>query len=80
MIRVIQNKIIATEDEMRTCPVNPRWASRMLELLGPQLVAESKKLRAFLTCPEVAEAAGLKLKVVKTLEEFNEEVKKAKEE
>jgi hypothetical protein len=80
VIKIIGSRVIATEDEISACPQNVRWASKMLQLFGPQLALESRKLKPFLTCPEVAKEAGIELKKVKTLEEFKEEVKKAEAE
>jgi|GEM_PF-6293505 len=75
MIKIVGNRIIATEDEPRACPKNPKWATTMLKLFGPKLASESK-LKVFLTCPEVVEAAGYELKVLKTPEEAEELIRK----
>jgi len=50
------------------CPVNKKWAKKMLQVLPLQSILKSETLKGLLTCvgPEV----GYKVKLAKNLEEF----------
>jgi hypothetical protein len=77
MIKIVGEKdIIITEDETIACPANPKWAQKMIQILGLKIATESEKLRPFLGCKELMSEIGYQVTMVKSAKEVEEIAKK----
>jgi len=62
---IVDGVIILSADEAdRFCPLSPKWALSQVSAFGLEICSESKKLRPFLQCTKLLEAAGLEFKVL----------------
>jgi len=55
--------ILAAAEVDRSCPTNLKWAISQVSAFGAEICSESRKLRSFLLCTRLLEAAGLAFEV-----------------
>jgi len=61
---IVNGVVVLTADEAdKVCPRNPKWALSQLSAFGVEICSESKKLRPFLRCTRLLEAAGVEFRV-----------------
>jgi len=62
---IVDGMVILTADEAdKACPRNFKWAVSQLASYGVDVCSESKKLRPFLRCTRLLEAAGVEFQVL----------------
>jgi len=61
---IVNGVVILTADEAdKACPRNFKWAVSQVASYGIEVCSESRKLRPFLACTELLEAAGVEFRV-----------------
>jgi len=64
LVKIVDGVVILTAAEVdRACPTNLRWAVSQVSAFGVEICSESRKLRPFLLCTRLLEAAGLEFEV-----------------
>jgi len=64
-MNIVDGVIILSADEAdRSCPRNLKWAVSQVSAFGADICSQSRKLRPFLLCTQLLEAAGLEFKVL----------------
>jgi len=62
---IVDGVIILSADEAdKVCPRSLKWAVSQVSAFGAEICFESKKLRPFLFCTQLLEAAGVDFKVL----------------
>jgi len=63
-MKIVDGVVILTAAEVdRSCPTNLKWAVSQVSAFGAEICSDSRKLRPFLLCTALLEAAGLQFEV-----------------
>lgn len=67
-MEVVNGKVILTEDEINWCPIDTKWAARMVQIYGPDTGSRGR-LSKLSRCPEVLKQAGYEVIIAGSEEE-----------